>query len=238
MKESPQTLISTNWFRGSPLLKSDDKQNELDSGNGLSFSGDIDHSIPEDSLFSAPKTVARTAHSEKAEENQQIKTTAEKVFMHAKFSDVLPSYKSSQRLPEAVIDDTVRKQFVRADEELEKHWQSFQKETRNQRELTEAFERARLNDSRPMNSHPSVLGAVYLINRKECADALIDALEYVELDLKKLLDKERRLLKGINPAQFPDWIRKIQAHRLEVANHLMGSVAAKIPSRVSLSEEE
>lgn len=224
MKDFSKTLTSTNWFGESPLLKSADKQNELDSGNGLSFSGDIDHFITEDNLFNVSQPTALTVRQKKTEENQSPK--------------VLFSDKPSERLPEAVINDIVKKQLVSVDEELEKHWQSFQEATKNQRQLTEAFEQALLNDYRPINSQPSVLGAVYLINRKECADALIDALEYVELDLKKLLDKERRLLKGINPAQFPDWIKKIQTHRLDVANHLMCSTATQITSRVSLSEEE
>lgn len=238
MKDFLHTVDPKNWFRENPLLERTGKQNILDSDNGLSFSGDIDPTIPDDHLLNVPETAASTAlikeSVETSEEKQRAEAPTEQMLTSTQPSEVPPS----QQLPEIVINDMTRKQLVSADEELKKHWQSFQDATRNQRQLMEAFEQAQMNQCWSINDQPSVLGAVYMVKRKDCADTLIDRLEDVELDLKKLLDRERRLLKDIHVSQLPDWVKEIQTHRREIESHLMTGMATTIFSRVGLSEEE
>ena len=252
MKEFLKTLAPTNWFRESSLPEGAEHPDGVEPGNGLSFSGDIDPSIPEDDFFAvseavAPvETVTKPFQSEPPvplpEKQEKIEKTdiAKKPVtpVTSRAPEILPRLDEARSLPEITINETAKKQLVSADELLEQHWQAFQGAARERKQLVDEFEQALRDSCRPTTDKPTVLGAVYLAKRKACADALVDTLEDVELSLKKLLDKERRLLKGIHAAQLPGWMREIQAHRLDIESHLMTGTAASVPSRVSLSEEE
>ncbi len=248
MKDFLKTLAPTNWFRESPLPEGAEHPDSLEPGNGLSFTGDIDPSIPEDDLFEVSDETPPTAESvAKPSYREQPAKLPETVSPAASLipevqsrsvPEVMPRPVEAQSLPEVVINETARKQLVSADEALEAHWQAFQAAAKDRKQLMDEFEQALRDSCRPTSDKPTVLGAVFLAKRKACADALVDTLEDVELSLKKLLDKERRLLKGVHAAQLPGWMRDIQTHRLEIESHLMTGAAASIPSRVSLSEEE
>ncbi|OQX35304.1 MAG: hypothetical protein B0D91_11105 [Oceanospirillales bacterium LUC14_002_19_P2] len=252
MKEFLRTLAPTNWFRESPLPEGAEHPEGIEPGNGLSFTGDIDHSIPEDDYFEGPKAAAPAETITKPSQPELPVRLPEKIEKPAKEEtakktavpapsptpELMPRLDEGHALPEVTINETAKKQLVSADELLEQHWQAFQAAARDRKHLMDEFEQALRDSCRPTNDKPTVLGAVFLAKRKVCADALVDTLEDVELSLKKLLDKERRLLKGIHATQLPGWMREIQAHRLEIESHLMTGAAASVPSRVSLSEEE
>ena len=249
MKDFLKTLAPTNWFRESPLPEGAEHPDSLEPGNGLSFTGDIDPTIPEDDLFAVSEDIPSTSEPAATLPSPEPPAKLPEPMVSPAASlvpevqprsvpEVMPRPVETRSLPEVVINETARKQLVSADEALEIHWQAFQAAARDRKQLMDEFDQALRDSCRPISDKPTVLGAVFLAKRKACADALVDTLEDVELSLKKLLDKERRLLKGVHAAQLPGWMRDIQTHRLEIESHLMTGAAASIPSRVSLSEEE
>lgn len=254
MKEFSKTLAPTNWFSGNPLPEGAEHSEGIEPGHGLSFNGDIDPGIPEDDFFDVPEatdpveTVTKSFQPEppsplplpeQVEKKEKPDTTQQPVKSTTSWApEKMRCLDEACALPKITINEAAKKQLLSADELLEKHWQAFQTAVNNRKKVIDEFEQALKDSCCPATDKPTVLGAVFLAKRKACADALVDALEDVELSLKKLLDKERRSLKGAHATQLPGWMREIQAHRQDIKNHLRTGVAASVPSRVSLSEEE